>query len=457
MAFANLGRNKRKTVLVVISLSLSIVLLNILVLFVNGFDMDKYLSRRLCGDFIVSNNSYFNYNGNTNENISQDTIDEIRQNTQNSLSGCGYQPEDDIQPVSWITENTYRKLNDNFDTKESLEQDISYADHQNGRIASDMQLEILDSSLLSKLTIHSGDLSDLSDTSKHAIAIVVDTDDYGNMIDSEKYPKVGDTLKVSYIQKDGVIDNRTGEPADDSTPEQYLQYHIFKSRNIKYTVCALVSVPYSMSYRYFPVGSYSTILTRDQFLADSGQKTSRLFYLFDTPNRKAETNAERYLKTLTSGPSNELSFDSRASQRASFNNFKQLFIICGGFLCAVIALIGTLNFINAILTGILTRQHEFAMLQSVGMTNRQLRTMLIEEGLFYAISASLLSLALSAALTFPIGRMFANTVWFFTARPTLVPVFIAVLVFLIAGCAIPALLYRQESEASVVERLRRTE
>lgn len=35
-----------------------------------------------------------------NENISQDTIDEIRQNTQNSLSGCGYKPKDDIQPVT---------------------------------------------------------------------------------------------------------------------------------------------------------------------------------------------------------------------------------------------------------------------------------------------------------------------------------------------------------------------
>lgn len=318
-------------------------------------------------------------------------------------------------------------------------------------------MEILDSSLLSKLTIHSGDLSALSDTSKHAIAIVVDTDDYGNMINPEKYPKVGDTLKVSYIRKDGVIDARTGEPADDSTPEQYLQYHIFKSRNINYTVCALVSVPYSMSYRYFSVDSYSTVLTHDQFLADSGQKASRLFYLFDTPNRKAETSAERYLKRQTSVPASELSFDSRASQRASLNSFKHLFIICGGFLCAVIALIGTLNFINAILTGILTRQHEFAVLQSVGMTNRQLRTMLIEEGLFYAISASLLALALSTVLTFPIGHMFTNTVWFFTARPTLVPVFIAVLVFLIVGCTVPALLYRQESRVSVVDQLRRTE
>lgn len=113
-----------------------------------------------------------------------------------------------------------------------------------------------------------------------------------------------------------------------------------------------------MSYRYFSVDSYSTVLTHDQFLADSGQKASRLFYLFDTPNRKAETSAERYLKRQTSVPASELSFDSRSSQRASLNSFKHLFIICGGFLCAVIALIGTLNFINAILTGILTRQHD---------------------------------------------------------------------------------------------------
>ena len=42
MAFANLGRNKRKTVLVVISLSLSVVLLNFLVTFTGGFDMEKY-------------------------------------------------------------------------------------------------------------------------------------------------------------------------------------------------------------------------------------------------------------------------------------------------------------------------------------------------------------------------------------------------------------------------------
>ena len=39
------------------------------------------------------------------------------------------------------------------------------------------------------------------------------------------------------------------------------------------------------------------------------------------------------------------------------------------------------------MTSILSRRREFAVLQAVGMTNRQLKTMLIYEGLFYAMSS----------------------------------------------------------------------
>ena len=45
MAFANLGRNKKKTVLVVVSLALSVTLFNALCAFVGGFSMEKYVSR----------------------------------------------------------------------------------------------------------------------------------------------------------------------------------------------------------------------------------------------------------------------------------------------------------------------------------------------------------------------------------------------------------------------------
>ncbi len=54
MAFANLGRNKKKTVLVVVSLALSVTLFNALCAFVGGFSIEKYVSAKTCADFIVS-------------------------------------------------------------------------------------------------------------------------------------------------------------------------------------------------------------------------------------------------------------------------------------------------------------------------------------------------------------------------------------------------------------------
>ena len=64
-----------------------------------------------------------------------------------------------------------------------------------------------------------------------------------------------------------------------------------------------------------------------------------------------------------------------------------MFMMLGSALSFVIGLIGILNFFNAILTGIAVRKREFAMLQSIGMTGKQLKTMLIIEGLLYTLSS----------------------------------------------------------------------
>ena len=47
-----------------------------------------------------------------------------------------------------------------------------------------------------------------------------------------------------------------------------------------------------------------------------------------------------------------------------------MFLLLGGALCAIVSIVGILNFFNAILTGILARRREFAMLQAVGMTGK---------------------------------------------------------------------------------------
>ena len=85
-------------------------------------------------------------------------------------------------------------------------------------------------------------------------------------------------------------------------------------------------------------------------------------------------------------------------------------------------LVGVLNFFNAILTGIITRKREMAVLQSIGMTGKQLKTMLVCEGLLYALSSVLLSLVLAVVLGPLAFSALQSMFWFFTYRFTLAPI-----------------------------------
>ena len=63
MAWANLMRNKLKTILVVLSLALSIVMLNGVYGFTRGFSMDGFLEKFVISDFLVADADYFKYSG----------------------------------------------------------------------------------------------------------------------------------------------------------------------------------------------------------------------------------------------------------------------------------------------------------------------------------------------------------------------------------------------------------
>ena len=106
------------------------------------------------------------------------------------------------------------------------------------------------------------------------------------------------------------------------------------------------------------------------------------------------------------------------------------------------------------MTSIITRQREFAVLQSIGMTGRQLKTMLTLEGLFYTLSALLLTLFLSLIFGPLLGLAMNHLFWFFTFRFTILPVIVMFPIFLIIGIAVPRVTYRAASRQSIVDRIR---
>ena len=69
---------------------------------------------------------------------------------------------------------------------------------------------------------------------------------------------------------------------------------------------------------------------------------------------------------------------------------------------AILALIGILNYINTVIGSIQSRGRELASLESIGMTERQIRRMLVLEGLLTAAGSLLLVETLGLAVTYGI-------------------------------------------------------
>ena len=86
-----------------------------------------------------------------------------------------------------------------------------------------------------------------------------------------------------------------------------------------------------MSYRYGGAG-YDAVLSVEIAQGDSGGAAISMLYLFDTAD---EAEAEQYLSKLTAGEFSPLMYESKATARSEFAQFRQMFLLIGGILCAI--------------------------------------------------------------------------------------------------------------------------
>ena len=116
-------------------------------------------------------------------------------------------------------------------------------------------------------------------------------------------------------------------------------------------------------------------------------------------------------------------------------------------------MIGILNYVNTVTGNIQRRQDELAILESVGMTDRQRNRMLILEGLFFAGGSLILTATAGLAVTYAVYQSMN-----YMQAPFVVPVWplVGMAVFITAVCVgIPlAVGARMIRKGSVVERMR---
>ena len=100
--------------------------------------------------------------------------------------------------------------------------------------------------------------------------------------------------------------------------------------------------------------------------------------------------------------------DAKMDASENFTQSKIMMNVVGGGIAIIFIFIGLLNFINVMITNVSTRLRELAIMESVGMTKKQIKKMLTYEGLYYAGITLSMIFTLGLGIIYVIARMTQN-------------------------------------------------
>ena len=168
-------------------------------------------------------------------------------------------------------------------------------------------------------------------------------------------------------------------------------------------------------------------------------------------DERAEAAVENILRK--SPNASDFSWESKIGQAEIVEKAQGHMAEIGFGIVAILAVIGIMNYINTSVGNIQSRRKEISIMESVGMSEHQVRKMLVWEGIFYTGGVILLTLTAGLGIAYAIYQSvnyMGAAFWF-----PMVPFFIACILLLTICIAVPLLAYKQmEKSGSLVERIR---
>lgn len=432
LAFANMGRNRKKAVIVIASLSLSLVLINATYGLVKGFSFESYVKSYLLKDMQVSHSSMMNLSGGVTRDYEAVTpelkemlldiegVEEISVSNYRGgiihLSGkvleqftSYYHSEEFLGSMpSYITEGVEEFIEDRF----------AYASNY-----------CLDETLLSHLTISEGSF------------------------DRNKFLSGGYAVLLRHVDEDS--EDWWLSVGDKVTLGSYGDEEIGEFPKKELEIVAIGTIPYSVTNRSYTIFSSELLLCEKDFeeLYDSRGSLHACLTVADDREEQVAASVKEMIQQYNP----ELVLTTKETMRQEFAGEMRMFSVTGGLLSGILALIGILNMINAMITGILARRQEFAMMQAVGMTGGQLRKMLTWEGIWYGIwtlgIAATIGNLVSYGVLYLMGNVMSGFQWSFQPLPLL----LSIPVIALLSVVLPVLCYHGLCRVSIVERLRMAE
>lgn len=149
----------------------------------------------------------------------------------------------------------------------------------------------------------------------------------------------------------------------------------------------------------------------------------------------------------------DFSWDSKIEQAENVKAAQGHMMEIGFGIVLILGIIGVMNYINTSVGNMQSRQKEISIMESVGMTERQVKKMLVWEGIFYTGGVLFLTLTVGIGITYAIYQTmnYMGAKFWFPALPFLG----AALILFVVCIVVPVWTYQKiEKSGSLVERIR---
>lgn len=439
MANKNIKRNKKRFMITVFSMIISIVMF---VVFNSFMQM---------GNSFNDNNEEYNLDYKVYSRIIRDTKKEIPQEFYNKVKEI-----EGVDKIYKLYEKTYTSsLIDENKISEEYNKYFSYEDdtfEQNGE-------KVVDLSTI--LTAYDKETMELAkEYLRHG---EIDTEKMNN----ENGVILFNTSEL-YNQEEDKMDNvifTNIKPGDEITinlDTRYKEDKEYPNKIMKVKVMAVLEKsPLGESYNY---DNIEVITTKNVY-----EKITEKMIYEDGKEGKLTCNGlnikikEGLDKEKISEKMNELGEEydyinviDMGEQLKKENQQKlEISIFLYGFV-AVIALIGSVNIINTVSTNLILRQREFGSLKAIGMTMSQIKRMVYLEGIMYGVISAVVGCAIGSALSYYLFHMVTGVrgIQWTLSWSTLIIVSIASIGIGLISVVIPL---RRINKVNVIEAIRNQE
>lgn len=428
LSLSNLVRYPKRNAIAIILLTVGLVLTSCVYVINHSFDISKYMAEIALSDITITEKTLveswgeYNPKGNT---ITKEFMEKLEASGDILEQGVLYSQDISLQTSETAYNNVIQYYEQNkCERLKYMEQDVAWTEgYQSFKQTGKCTATIfgIDGLLNDKIT----------DKNR-----IID-----GTIDKEKF------LSGKYMIAQGYS-------SDSGEYELQPTYNVGDKISLngkEFEIMAIAEVPYPITEGKTNPGSEFNLtfyVPSSSFLEMYPENTPRKWFL--NVEKGKENEIENILKPYME---KGVPIETEKTIEQNYNNATKSATLLQNIVSIMVLVIGIVNFANVIIISVTSRKKEFAMIQSIGMTKKQLRLLLMMEGINISIITLIISYFLSL-VTICVGvSAYLQTQWTATYHFSITPLLIVTPVLIILPIVISLICFQRIQKIEIIERL----